>query len=153
MSPSAGVHRGPRQLYVQILTWFFDLLSKLCPFSIHGMPLAGKELGKDVRRWFGLSTAVGATKCVDTSIIAACMLTFLSDPPKIRRCGSRLRSTPRSFRQMYTRHHIHRISSSPLAIELGRARDRRAHPYLASDPIYHVTLKVCVFPHLSLALD
>ena len=130
--------------YVQILTWFFDLLSMPCLFSVHGMPLAGKELGKDIMQWFGPSIAAGATKCVDTSIIAACMLTLLSDPPQIHRFGSRSRSMPRSFRQMYTRHHI-RLPNL-LAIELGRARDRRAHPYLASDSNISRDIKGVCFP-------
>ncbi|KIJ45041.1 hypothetical protein M422DRAFT_46858 [Sphaerobolus stellatus SS14] len=48
--------------YVKILTWFFDNPSPQCPFSIHRMALAGKELGKDVGQWFGPSTAAGAIK-------------------------------------------------------------------------------------------
>ncbi|EIN03481.1 hypothetical protein PUNSTDRAFT_56214 [Punctularia strigosozonata HHB-11173 SS5] len=48
--------------YVQLLTWFFDSPSPLCPFSVHRMALAGKELGKDVGQWFGPSTAAGAIK-------------------------------------------------------------------------------------------
>ncbi|EMD42359.1 ATG4-like protein [Gelatoporia subvermispora B] len=48
--------------YVQILTWFFDNPSPLCPFSVHRMALVGKELGKEVGQWFGPSTAAGAIK-------------------------------------------------------------------------------------------
>ncbi|GJJ09389.1 hypothetical protein Clacol_003611 [Clathrus columnatus] len=49
-------------VYVKILTWFFDSPSPSCPFSVHRMALAGKELGKDVGQWFGPSTAAGAIK-------------------------------------------------------------------------------------------
>ncbi|KAG8850156.1 Cysteine protease atg4 [Tulasnella sp. 330] len=48
--------------YVKILTWFLDSPSTLCPFSVHRMALAGKDLGKDVGSWFGPSTAAGAIK-------------------------------------------------------------------------------------------
>jgi len=48
--------------YVQILTWFLDSPSPLCPFSVHRMALAGKELGKEVGSWFGPSTAAGAIR-------------------------------------------------------------------------------------------
>ncbi|OCH89815.1 hypothetical protein OBBRIDRAFT_793889 [Obba rivulosa] len=48
--------------YVQILTWFFDNPSPMCPFSVHRMALVGKELGKEVGQWFGPSTAAGAIK-------------------------------------------------------------------------------------------
>ena len=57
--------------YVQILMWFFDSLSMLCPFSVHRMALAGKELGKDVGQWFGPSTAAGTIKCIDVTIVSA----------------------------------------------------------------------------------
>lgn len=43
------------------------------------MSLAGKELGKDVEQWLGPSTVAGAIKCVGVTIVAALMLTFLSD--------------------------------------------------------------------------
>ena len=48
--------------YVRILTWFLDSPSPLCPFSVHRMALAGKELGKEVGSWFGPSTAAGAIR-------------------------------------------------------------------------------------------
>lgn len=48
--------------YVRILTWFLDNPSPLCPFGVHRMALAGKELGKDVGQWFGPSTAAGAIR-------------------------------------------------------------------------------------------
>jgi cysteine protease ATG4 len=48
--------------YVQILTWFLDSPSPLCPFSVHRMALAGKEMGKEVGSWFGPSTAAGAIR-------------------------------------------------------------------------------------------
>jgi cysteine protease ATG4 len=48
--------------YVKILTWFLDNPSPLCPFGVHRMALAGKELGKDVGQWFGPSTAAGAIR-------------------------------------------------------------------------------------------
>ncbi|KAJ3803976.1 hypothetical protein F5876DRAFT_53937, partial [Lentinula aff. lateritia] len=49
-------------IYVQIVTWFLDTPSELAPFSVHRMALAGKDLGKDVRMWFGPSTAAGAIR-------------------------------------------------------------------------------------------
>ncbi|KAG8925659.1 Cysteine protease atg4 [Tulasnella sp. 418] len=48
--------------YVKILTWFLDSPSPQCPFGVHRMALAGKDLGKDVGSWFGPSTAAGAIK-------------------------------------------------------------------------------------------
>lgn len=48
--------------YVRILSWFLDSPSPLCPFGVHRMALAGKDLGKDVGCWFGPSTAAGAIK-------------------------------------------------------------------------------------------
>ena len=62
---------------VQILTWFFNSPSTLCPFSVHRMVLAGKELGKGVGQWFGPSTAADTIKCVDFTILAAYMLISL----------------------------------------------------------------------------
>jgi len=62
--PPHPVYTADYATYVQILTWFFDSPSTLCPFSVHRMALAGKELGKDVGQWFGPSTAAGAIKCV-----------------------------------------------------------------------------------------
>lgn len=50
--------------YVQIITWFLDDPSPLCPFSVHRMALVGKQLGVKVGQWFGPSTAAGAIKCV-----------------------------------------------------------------------------------------
>ncbi|KAI9461081.1 cysteine protease required for autophagy [Russula earlei] len=60
--PPHPVYTADYATYVQILTWFFDSPSPLCPFSVHRMALAGKELGKDVGQWFGPSTAAGAIK-------------------------------------------------------------------------------------------
>ncbi|KAH9991014.1 hypothetical protein BJV77DRAFT_1068523 [Russula vinacea] len=60
--PPGVVYTADYSTYVQILTWFFDSPSPLCPFSVHRMALAGKELGKDVGQWFGPSTAAGAIK-------------------------------------------------------------------------------------------
>ncbi|CAL1697204.1 unnamed protein product [Somion occarium] len=48
--------------YVQILTWFLDDPSPICPFSVHRMALVGKQLGVRVGQWFGPSTAAGAIK-------------------------------------------------------------------------------------------
>ena len=42
--------------------------------------MARKGLGKDVEPWFGPSTAAGAIMCVYITIVAPCMLTFLSNP-------------------------------------------------------------------------
>ena len=53
-------------MYVQIITWFLDTPSPLCPFSVHRMALVGKDLGKDVGQWFGPSTAAGAIKYVSS---------------------------------------------------------------------------------------
>ena len=70
--PPHPVYTADYATYVQILTWFFDSPSTLCPFSVHRMALAGKELGKDVGQWFGPSTAAGAIKCViDVVIVSA----------------------------------------------------------------------------------
>ena len=54
-SPSASVN-GRLCDIRPILTWFFDSPLTLCPFSVHRMALAGKELGKDIGQWFGPST-------------------------------------------------------------------------------------------------
>ncbi|KAF8269984.1 hypothetical protein EI94DRAFT_1572658, partial [Lactarius quietus] len=42
---TALIHRAT---FVQILTWFFDSPSTMCPSIVYRMALAGKELGKDV---------------------------------------------------------------------------------------------------------
>ncbi|KAN0133876.1 hypothetical protein V8E53_008308, partial [Lactarius tabidus] len=60
--PPQPVYTADYATYVQILTWFFDSPSILCPFSVHRMALTGKELGKGVGVWFGPSTAAGAIK-------------------------------------------------------------------------------------------
>ena len=49
-------------IYVRILTWFFDNPDVRCPFSVHRMAMAGKELGTEIGQWFGPSTAAGAIK-------------------------------------------------------------------------------------------
>jgi hypothetical protein len=46
--PASCLATADYATYVQILTWFFDSPSMLCPFSVHRMALAGTELGKDV---------------------------------------------------------------------------------------------------------
>ena len=43
----------------------------LCPFSVHRMALAGKELGKEVGQSFGPSNAAGAIRCIDVAFVAA----------------------------------------------------------------------------------
>ncbi|ODN97134.1 hypothetical protein I350_08114 [Cryptococcus amylolentus CBS 6273] len=53
--------------YIQIISWFLDDPSPLCPFSVHRMALIGKELGKEVGEWFGPSTAAGALKTLANS--------------------------------------------------------------------------------------
>lgn len=58
------------------MTWFFDTPSPDTPFSVHRMAPAGKELGKDVRQWFGPSTAARAIKYV--YLILAIQLQFYS---------------------------------------------------------------------------
>ncbi|KAL5534817.1 hypothetical protein ACEPAG_1281 [Sanghuangporus baumii] len=60
--PPHPVYTADYATYVKILTWFFDSTDVHCPFSVHRMALAGKELGKDVGQWFGPSTASGAIK-------------------------------------------------------------------------------------------
>ncbi|KAH9920526.1 uncharacterized protein BXZ73DRAFT_91912 [Epithele typhae] len=60
--PPHPVYTADYATYVQIVTWFFDTHSPLCPFSVHRMALVGKDLGKDVGQWFGPSTAAGAIK-------------------------------------------------------------------------------------------
>ena len=62
--PPYPVYTADYATYVQIVTWFLDTPSPLCPFSVHRMALVGKDLGKDVGQWFGPSTAAGAIKCV-----------------------------------------------------------------------------------------
>ncbi|KAJ3804000.1 hypothetical protein F5876DRAFT_83958 [Lentinula aff. lateritia] len=61
VSPSPEMMRE-YAMYVQIVTWFLDTPSELAPFSVHWMALAGKDLGQDVRMWFGPSTAAGAIR-------------------------------------------------------------------------------------------
>ncbi|KZT24290.1 hypothetical protein NEOLEDRAFT_1163305 [Neolentinus lepideus HHB14362 ss-1] len=60
--PPNPVYTADYATYVRLITWFLDSPSPLCPFSVHRMALAGKELGKDVGQWFGPSTAAGAIK-------------------------------------------------------------------------------------------
>ncbi|KAI0653814.1 hypothetical protein C8Q70DRAFT_881201, partial [Cubamyces menziesii] len=60
--PPHPVYTADYATYVQIITWFLDSPSPLCPFSVHRMALVGKDLGKDVGQWFGPSTAAGAIK-------------------------------------------------------------------------------------------
>ncbi|EJD04597.1 uncharacterized protein FOMMEDRAFT_133827 [Fomitiporia mediterranea MF3/22] len=62
--PPQPVYTVDYATYVKILTWFFDSTDIHCPFSVHRMALAGKDLGKDVGQWFGPSTAAGAIKTV-----------------------------------------------------------------------------------------
>ncbi|KAG8972175.1 Cysteine protease atg4 [Tulasnella sp. 425] len=57
--------------YVKIITWFLDSPSTLCPFGVHRMVLAGKELGTDVGCWFGPSIAAGAIKRLTGSFLEA----------------------------------------------------------------------------------
>ncbi|KAI0791878.1 peptidase family C54-domain-containing protein [Abortiporus biennis] len=60
--PPYPIHTADYATYVQILTWFLDDPSPLCPFSVHRMALVGKQLGTKVGTWFGPSTAAGAIK-------------------------------------------------------------------------------------------
>ncbi|TFK48111.1 hypothetical protein OE88DRAFT_604347 [Heliocybe sulcata] len=66
-TPPNPVHTAEYATYVRLITWFLDSPSPLCPFSVHRMALAGKELGKDVGQWFGPSTAAGAIKTLVNS--------------------------------------------------------------------------------------
>ncbi|GJE89232.1 cysteine protease atg4-like protein [Phanerochaete sordida] len=60
--PPHPVYTSDYATYVQIITWFLDDPSPLCPFSVHRMALVGKQLGVKVGQWFGPSTAAGAIK-------------------------------------------------------------------------------------------
>ena len=125
ISPYVEWRRSPQLVYttdyatyVQILARFFDSLSTLCPFSVHNrMALAGKELGEDVGQWFGPSTVADVIKCVDITMVAVCMLTFLSNPRcKVslkHRSASRSPSTARYSRWMCIQHYI-RPPNSPI---------------------------------------
>lgn len=62
--PPYPIYTADYATYVKIVTWFLDSPSPLCPFSVHRMALAGKDLGKDVGQWFGPSTAAGAIRYV-----------------------------------------------------------------------------------------
>ncbi|KAN0134671.1 hypothetical protein V8E53_007456 [Lactarius tabidus] len=114
--PPQPVYTADYATYVQILTWFFDSPSILCPFSVHRMALAGKGLGKGVEQWFGPSTAADAIKWSD--LPNGCIL------------GITL---------------AHAITSSLQAIEMGRSCSGRTHRYLAwyrrHNPIYYETIK------------
>jgi Peptidase family C54 len=100
--------------YVQILTWFFDSPSPLCPFSVHRMALAGKDLGKDVGQWFGPSTAAGAIKYVKSYPSSFFTVHVLSEPSSTtsqkRPSASLLRSMARYSRQTFTRHLTHQAA-------------------------------------------
>ena len=115
--PPQPVYTLDHVAYVQILTWFFDSHSTLCPFSVHRM--ARKELGKDVEPWFGPSAAVGAIRCLYHHRVVACMLTFLSNPgwkAYQKHCSASLSpSTARSFRWTCIRHHIRPLNLIVLA--------------------------------------
>ncbi|CAG8533380.1 7841_t:CDS:10 [Ambispora gerdemannii] len=50
--------------YTQILLWFLDDMSSICPFSVHRVALLGKQLGKNIGEWFGPSTASQAIKAL-----------------------------------------------------------------------------------------
>ena len=62
--PPYPVYTSDYATYVQIITWFLDDPSPLCPFSVHRMALVGKQLGTKVGQWFGPSVAAGAIKFV-----------------------------------------------------------------------------------------
>ena len=108
-------------------------------FSVHRMVLAGKELGEDVRHWFGPSTAAGAIKCVD--IVIACRLnidtcsSLWSKASQKHRSASRSQLKARSSKRISTRRYIrdsaHPISSSPQTVKMGRTWGRRFHRHPA----------------------
>jgi hypothetical protein len=62
--PPYPIQTADYATYIQLISWFLDSPSPLCPFSVHRMALAGKDLGKEVGQWFGPSTAAGAIKYV-----------------------------------------------------------------------------------------
>ncbi|KAN0141543.1 hypothetical protein V8E53_000005 [Lactarius tabidus] len=82
--------------YVQILTSFFDSPSTLCPFRVHWMALAGKELGKEtgnVQRFpdasLGISVVVDG-QIFQTDVYSALhWLTQTPRPRKLSRWGDR----------------------------------------------------------------
>jgi cysteine protease ATG4 len=75
--PPYPVQTADYATYIQLISWFLDSPSPMCPFSVHRMALAGKDLGKEVGQWFGPSTAAGAIKCV---IISSPHLRPVPDP-------------------------------------------------------------------------
>ena len=96
----------------------FDVVFR---FSIDAVSVQRAQNGSSWKgtwkgRWAMVWTEypAGAIKCVDVTIIAACMLTLLSDhwckvSPK-HRLASLLPLMARSSRQMYIQHHIHPLN-------------------------------------------
>jgi len=72
--PPYPVQTADYATYIQLISWFLDSPSPLCPFSVHRMALAGKDLGKEVGQWFGPSTAAGAIKCVTIFSANLCLV-------------------------------------------------------------------------------
>ena len=80
--PPYPVQTADYATYIQLITWFLDSPSPLCPFSVHRMALAGKDLGKEVGQWFGPSTAAGAIKYVIVpSTVPASLMMFDKSGP------------------------------------------------------------------------
>ena len=108
--PPYPVQTADYATYVQLITWFLDSPSPLCPFSVHRMALAGKDLGKEVGQWFGPSTAAGAIKYVITPETYSMSLTSVRYPghssthsPRLD-LGSLLPQIPSSINLMCTPH-------------------------------------------------
>ena len=139
--------------YVQILTWFFDSPSTLCPFSMDRMAFAGKELEKDVGQWYGPSTVAGAIKCVDVAIFAAYILTFLSDlGAKFPSLGISVAVDGQIF-QMDVYSASYPPTQSPRPRKPSRWGGRAVVVLICIqlkidgvNPIYYETVKVCDFP-------
>ncbi|KAF9156853.1 Cysteine protease atg4 [Linnemannia schmuckeri] len=51
-------------IYVRILSWFFDYMNARSPFSVHRIALLGKQLGKNIGEWFGPSTTSQVIKAL-----------------------------------------------------------------------------------------
>ncbi|KAF9975306.1 Cysteine protease atg4 [Actinomortierella ambigua] len=51
-------------IYVRVISWFFDDMTSRSPFSVHRIALLGKQLGKNIGEWFGPSTTSQVIKAL-----------------------------------------------------------------------------------------
>ncbi|KAG0233331.1 Cysteine protease atg4 [Actinomortierella wolfii] len=51
-------------IYVKVISWFFDDMTSRSPFSVHRIALLGKQLGKNIGEWFGPSTTSQVIKAL-----------------------------------------------------------------------------------------